>query len=138
MSSLKNTLIILILISALGATLFLIYRTTNLNSRASSSPTATDFSQNSYLFASPLTARADGKEIIRLTAFILDPRGLGIPNILISLDKPAPLITINSSDTTNDTGQATFDLTSLQAGNYTLKAKINSIVLPQTVKITFY
>lgn len=138
MSSIKNILIILILLGALGATLFLIYRTTSLNSRASSSPTTTDFSQNSYLFASPLTAKADNKEIIRLTAFLLDSRGLGIPNLLITLDKPAPLITITSADTTNDTGQATFDLASPQAGTYTLKAKINSVVLPQTVKVTFY
>jgi hypothetical protein len=73
-----------------------------------------------------------------LTVFLLDSRGLGIPNLLISLDKPSPLITINSSDTTNDTGQATFDLASPEAGTYTLKAQINSTVLPQTVKITFY
>ena len=138
MSSLKNILVILILLCALIATLFLIYRTTNLNSRASSSSSVTDFSQNSYLFASPLTAKADGQEVIRLTAFLLDSRGLGIPNLLISLDKPAPLITVKSSDTTDDTGKATFDLASPQAGTYTLKAKINSTALPQTVKITFY
>lgn len=137
MSYLKNILVIFILLGALGATLFLIYRTTSLNSRASS-PSAANFTQNSYLFASPLTAKADGKEIIRLTAFLLDSRGLGIPNLLISLEKPGPLVTINSSDATDDTGKATFDLASPAPGTYTLKAKINDTTLPQTVKITFY
>lgn len=136
---LKSVLIVFFLTLALGSTLFLIYRTTSLSSKASGTPTTatSEFVNNSYLFSSPLQAKANGQEVIRVTAFILDNRGLGIPNLLVTLNKSPNLNLVATQDTTDATGKATFDLTTLVKDQYPVSAAINGKSLPQTLTLNF-
>lgn len=135
----RSLIIVFFLLLALTGTVYLMYRTTTLSSRASGStvPTNSDFVNNSYLFASPLQAKANGQEIIRVTAFILDSRGIGIPNLLVTLNKPAALNLAAAQDTTDTTGKATFDLTSLIVGRHSVSASINGKPLPQQLTLSF-
>ena len=94
--------------------------------------------ENSYLFVSPLQAKADGKEKIRLTVFLLDGKGLGISNQKIDLDFPSQLTVANIQPITNNSGQAVFDLSSKTAGNFNISATTKSGTIPQPIKAVFY
>lgn len=93
--------------------------------------------ENSYLFASPLLARADGKEKIRVTIFILDSEGLGVwgKPVFLGQDEKLAINTIQA--VTDDLGRAIFDLSSTTQGEYFLEARVDQLVLPQKVKISF-
>ncbi len=137
MADAKKYTIIAFLVFSLVATLFLIIKTTGLFSRASQTNNLSQL-ENSYLFASPLQAKADGQEKIRINVFILDGKGLGISNQTISL-KVSPYINIeNIQPITDSYGKAVFDLTSSSVGQHSISAQIGSQTLPQPVKISFY
>ena len=98
---------------------------------------------NSYVFASPLVATADGEEKIRINVFLLDDKGRGVPDKTVSLfltpkggEKGTPQI-ISVQPQTNDYGQAIFDLTSTFPGQFIVEAQISGVSLPQTVTVTF-
>jgi len=75
----KKLLFIIILLAGLTVSIVLVSRTAIFSPRATSSNQNAINIQNSYLFASPLTAKADGNEKVRLTIFLLDNRGIGVP-----------------------------------------------------------
>ena len=134
----KYLVIIIFLILVLSATLTLIFRTVVFSGKAvtvNQSPVALD---NSYLFASPLQAKADGKEQIRITAFILDGRGLGIPGQTVTLSLPQTVTVLSPLPATDDTGKIIFDLSSPAAAKIDVQAKVGAGTLPQKVKIVFY
>lgn len=137
MADAKKYTIIAFLVFSLAATLFLILKTTGLFSRASQTNNLSQL-ENSYLFASPLQAKADGQEKIRINVFILDGKGLGINNQTISL-KVSPYINIeNIQPITDSYGKAVFDLTSSSVGQHSISAQVGNQTLPQPVKISFY
>jgi hypothetical protein len=137
MADAKKYTIIAFLVFSLTAILFLIIRTTGFFSKASRSNNLSNL-ENSYLFASPLQAKADGQEKIRINVFILDGRGLGISNQTISL-KVSPYIKIeNIQSITDSYGKAVFDLSSSSIGQHSITAQIDNQTLPQPVKISFY
>jgi hypothetical protein len=136
MSSRKSLFIFLILILALVASLTLVFKTTILSGKATGSGSVAY--GNSYLFSSPLQAKADGKEQIRISVYLLDGRGLGVPNQTVSLTA-SPKVEISSiQSTTDDTGKAVFDLSSDKIVKSTIKATNNGQAIPQTVNVTFY
>lgn len=128
-------LIIFLLITLLGS-FALVFRTTIFSSRASSSGSVAY--SNSYLFSSPLQAKSDGKELIRISVFLLDGRGLGVPNQLVTIST-SPKVSINSvQSTTDDTGKAVFDLSSDRPLKTIVTASNDNHTIPQTVSVTFY
>lgn len=128
--------IIVFLLLALVASLGLVFRTTIFINRATSTNSVAY--SNSYLFSSPLQAKADGKEQVRVTVFLLDSRGVGVPNQTVSLSS-SPTVTISSiQTTTDDSGKAVFDLSSKNPLKTTVSATNNQQALPQTVKVVFY
>ncbi len=138
MAQTKTTLIIVFLILALLASLTMVFRTTVFFGRATTSNSSPIALENSYLFASPLQAKADGKELIRVTVFILDGRGLGVPGKEVSLNLPSTVNSIPTQPTTDDTGKAIFDLSSASAGKFEIQAHTEGKSLPQKVRIVFY
>ncbi len=138
MSTLKYLLIIALLLLALAGTVFLTLRVVVFSNRAATGNSSPVALANSYLFASPLQAKADNQEKIRLTVFLLDGRGLGVPNQRVSVTPPAALTLTAVQATSDDTGKAVFDLSSSTAGTYSLEAKTDSGTLPQKVRVTFY
>lgn len=95
-------------------------------------------SENSYIFASPIKAAADGKSIIRITVFILDNQGLGIPNQTIKLTVNGPVTVGLTAPTSDALGRALFDLTSTTAGSYTVNASAPGVSLIQKASFSFY
>ena len=135
----KKYLIIIIFLSlALIASLFLVVRTTTIFNRAATTNTSSIILENSYLFASPLQAKADGLEQIRLTVFLLDGRGLGVPNQTVSLNLPPSITITKQQNISDDSGKTTFDIVSSVPQTISITATTNQLQLPQKVKIIFY
>jgi hypothetical protein len=98
---------------------------------------------NSYLFASPLTARIGGDKI-RVTVFALDGQGKGVPSKVAGLscvnqvNCQVGVVTITSVQPETDTlGQAIFDVSANNANKYELQAQVEGLIIPQTVTISF-
>ncbi|MFA5532367.1 MAG: Ig-like domain-containing protein [Candidatus Shapirobacteria bacterium] len=135
----KYLLIIIILSLALIASVFLVVRVTSTYNKAATTSSKNPIVlENSYLFASPLQAKADGKEQIRLTVFLLDGRGLGVANQSVTIDIPQTISINNSQEITDENGKAIFDLSSPVAQTISITAKSNGLSLPQKVKLIFY
>ena len=134
----KTTLLIAFLILSLLATLTLIYRTTIFISGATVSNNSPVVMANSYLFASPLQAKADGLEQIRITVFLLDGRGLGVPNQKVTLHLPTSVTISSPVATTDETGKTYFDISTPTSNQFEIEALVGTISLPQKVKVAFY
>ncbi len=131
--------IIIFLLLSLSASLYLLARTTVFFGQAQvSQPTSIDSLANSYLFASPLQAKADSQELVRITVFLLDSRGLGIPNQNVSLNLPTTINSHPIQPITDDSGKAVFDLSSTIIGKYSISAQVQGLTIPQTVSVVFY
>lgn len=135
----KTTIIIIILLSL--SLLLLAYLTfkTNLffKQKTLQAPNPPSL-QNSYLFASPLKAKADLQEKVRLTVVLLNNQGLGIKDQKVELDLDQNLQIDAIQELTDDSGIAIFDLSSSTPRKFKVSAKVASYSLPQTLEITFY
>jgi len=137
MKSSAIILLILFLLISLGIASVLVLKPVIFFGKAASSNSNSSL-ENSYLFASPLQAKANGQEIIRVTVFLLNSQGLGIGNQTISL-KTHSNITINPlQPVTDDSGKAVFDLSSTVPGSYPVSALFSTKQLPQTASVFFY
>ena len=134
----KYLFIILFLSIALIASVFLVLRTTIFVKKASTVNQSSIVLENSYLFASPLQAKSDNKEKVRLTVFILDGRGLGVPNQTIDLSTSPKISITEVQNITDDSGKAIFDLSSNTPGRFDVAAKTKNGTVPQQVKVVFY
>lgn len=94
-------------------------------------------SENSYVFASPLSAQSGNIERIRVTVFVLNSKGLGAANKKVTLvvDKGVTISEIQSN--TDNFGKALFDIMAANSGDYLVEAKTGSIKLSQKVRVTF-
>lgn len=93
--------------------------------------------ENSYLFASPISAEADGSSPIRITVILLDAKGLGVVNQLITLKSSGNTIISPIQPMTDNFGRAIFDVISNSAGDHTINAEASGVSLSQTVSMTF-
>lgn len=95
---------------------------------------------NSYVFVTPLRAKATGDERIRVTVFVLNSQGLGVLGRQIEpARKPNIPLNIEMIQGRTDTlGKAVFDVTSNKAGEYYLEVKVDSVILPQRIRLSFY
>lgn len=138
----KSQLMIMagIVISTLSLTgvLFLIGNRLSTSGKAKNSGSSKGLSkENSYVFASPVTAFADGISIIRVTVFILNNQGLGIVGQNVKLKTSGPLTVSSVKPVTDTYGRAIFDVTSNTPGNYTISAEISGASLSQTVSVSY-
>ena len=134
----RYLIIFIILIIALIGSVTLVLKTTVFGSKANNVSTSSVVLENSYLFASPIQAKADGLEKVRLTVFLLDGRGLGVANQMVTLDV-SPLVTIQQSQNiTDESGKAIFDLSSSTIKTFNVSAQVGNKTLPQQVKVVFY
>lgn len=129
-------IITLILVGLLSASFFWIYEGKNFIGRASMIQTSFSI-DNSYVFATPLQAEANGQESIRVTVFVLNDQGLGVPGRNVSINVPGSVVQKAVQQVTDQYGKAVYDLTSGKAGEYYLEIVIDTISLPQKVRVTF-
>jgi len=92
---------------------------------------------NSYLFASPLSAQAGGKEKIRVTVFLLDSQGRGVPGKVVFLGQDEKLKIDSVQAVSDNLGRALFDISSISPADYLIEANVDNQILPQRVKLNF-
>ena len=91
---------------------------------------------NSYVFASPLTAKSVSEKI-RVTVFLLDDKGRGVLGKKIDLASVSGLNVSGIQSVTDSLGQAVFDVTSGAVGQYVIAAQVEGNPFPQTVTVRF-
>jgi hypothetical protein len=101
--------------------------------------------ENSFYFANPPRAQANGAEKIRVTVLVLNGQGLGVLGKKVIIGVDPRVVISNPLDVTDSTGKATFELSSIAAGEYYIEVKIidpakpqDYITLPQKARLTFY
>ena len=134
----KSLVPIILLLLTLASSLFLVFRVTSFSGRAAGSGSSSTSLDNSYLFASPLQARAKSLQKVRVTVFLLDGRGLGVPGLPVDLEVPSSLNLIETQKITDDSGRAVFDLTSDSPGKFTVSARVGSRPISQKLTLVFY
>lgn len=91
---------------------------------------------NSYIFASPLRAKAGGEKI-RITVYILDTRGLGISGKTVTVGGGNSLQVTPVQPSSDSQGMASFDVSAGSAGVYVIQASVDGRNLIQQVTISF-
>ena len=131
--------VFLILLFSLGATVIFIRQRTSFFGRAFIPSTSSGevVLENSYLFASPLQAQANGKEKIRITIFILDSQGKGVYGQPVFLGQNESLEISPIQAVTDELGRAIFDVSAKNPAEYLIEARVGSEVLPQRVRVNF-
>ncbi len=92
---------------------------------------------NSYVFITPLRARANGQEKIRVTVFVLDDQGLGVMGKKVVLAPNEALNIENIQALTDNFGKAYFDVSSSKVGEYFLEVTVDAESLKQTSHLVF-
>lgn len=130
--------LVLLLIFILLVSLFFIKRRTSITPRASYINTSSlTFLDNSFVFASPVRAKAGG-DLIRVTIFVLDSEGRGIFDKKVTLGNNNESIIVNDLQSlTDDSGKTIFDVSSVSSGVFYIEASVDGFLLPQTTKVTF-
>lgn len=92
---------------------------------------------NSYVFASPLSAKSVSEKI-RVTVFLLDDKGRGVAGKKIDLSSnPVGVNFTPVQMETDKLGQAVYDLTSPVPGQFVISASVEGNTFPQTVTVRF-
>ncbi|MBI4004690.1 Ig-like domain-containing protein [Candidatus Roizmanbacteria bacterium] len=131
------TSLIIFFVLLIFSGLFWFYEARFLVGRAST--IGSGFSKdNSYVFISPLRAKANSQEKIRVTVFILNNQGLGVAGKKVLLDVGKELAVETIQGVTDPLGKAVFDVSSGEVGEYNLGVKVDETVLPQQVHVTYY
>lgn len=92
---------------------------------------------NSYVFASPIRAKAGG-DLVRITIFILDEGGRAVSDKEVVLGNNEGGLEIKQTQSlTDETGKAFFDVSSNIPGTYYIQSTVEGLVIPQKVKIVF-
>jgi len=130
-------LIIFILILVSFSFFFGLYEVRFFKSRASVSQALFSV-DNSYLFVSPLRAKANGQEKIRLNIFVLNNQGLGVLGKEVFLSPDSSLSINIIQGRTDSFGKAVFDVSSTKPGEYYLEVSIDGQKLPQKARLSFY
>lgn len=99
--------------------------------------------QNSYVFLSPVAVKAPNEKI-RLTVFALDGQGRGVSQKRANITCKEPdicqslgVVFSDVQPSTDNIGQAIFDISAKEAGKVEVQTTVNSIKLPQSVTAVF-
>lgn len=107
-------------------------------SRASGVGSITSFSvDNSYIFLSPLEARANAKERIRVTVFLLNNEGKGVLGKRVTISTSKDLTVEAVQENTDLYGRAVFDTLTAHTGEYFLEALVDGNKVTDGVRLKF-
>lgn len=93
---------------------------------------------NSYLFTTPLRAKAGQQEKVRITVFVLNNQGLGVMGKKVNVSEDSALNIESIQGQTDNYGKAVFDVSSTKAGEYYLEVIVDGQKLPQKAHLSFY
>lgn len=115
-------------------------RTTFFGRAASS---GTPDTGNSYIFASPVSARIGGDKI-RITTFVLDGQGKGVASQSVAVTcqdsvacQAGGVMFAPVQQLTDNLGQSIWEVSAAATGKYTIIAVVGSSAIPQTVTVDF-
>lgn len=131
--------ILLFLLFSLGVMIVFVRERTTFFGRAFGPSTRLEevAVENSYLFASPLSARADGKEKIRVTIFVLESQGRGVYGKPVFLGEDERLEITPIQAVTDNLGRAIFDISATAPAEYFIEARVGNQLLPQRLRLNF-
>jgi len=138
MSKRTTTIIIILLTLALFLLVYLTFKSNLFFKQKTTQAPNPPSLQNSYLFASPLKAKADLQEKIRVTVILLNNQGLGIKDQKVQLNLDNNLHSEAVQELTDDSGTVIFDLSSSATGEFKISATVASYTLPQQLTINYY
>ena len=93
--------------------------------------------ENSYVFASPLSAEIGGREKIRVTVFVLDTEGRGVYGKPVFLGQDERLEITSVQAVTDNLGRAIFDISATTVADYFIEARVENRILLQRAKVNF-
>lgn len=130
-------IILVIFISTLGILVYFIRFRTDLTPSADTLNISKSVSiANSYVFASPVRAKAGG-DLIRVTVFVLDSEGSGLFDRKVSLKTDNALDVKEVQSLTDETGKAVFDVGSNVKQTFEIESFVDGMPLEQNLKIVF-
>lgn len=94
--------------------------------------------ENSYIFVTPLKARANNQEKIRITVFVLNNQGLGVAGKKVDIPMSPGISSEATQGLTDSFGKAFFDISSNIAGEYYFEVKVDGVSLNQKAHLSFY
>lgn len=86
----------------------------------------------------PLRAKANNQEKIRITIFVLNNQGLGVMGrkVFVGMDSSLNVETIQGL--TDSYGKAFFDVSASKAGEYYLEITVDDAKLKQKAHLSYY
>ncbi|MDO8609252.1 MAG: Ig-like domain-containing protein [bacterium] len=93
---------------------------------------------NSYTFITPLRARANGQEKVRISVFILNNQGLGVQGKKVFVGMNTDLNVETIQGLTDSFGKAYFDVSALKPGEYFNEITVDGTPLKQKAHLSFY
>ena len=128
-----SIIVIFILILGLILAVYLVRRRTQITGKAYGPVSGDEVGlENSYIFASPLTARVGG-ERIRITVFVLNHQGKGVLGKRVVLGNNEIVKVLPIQAVTDDLGRTLFDVSSMNPGSLFIAALVENKLLPQKV-----
>lgn len=132
------TFLLLFLVVLIGlSSFFWLYEVKFIVGRANVSTSSFSI-DNSYLFITPLRARANAQEKIRITVFVLNNQGLGVMGKKVSISPDASLTIETVQGLTDSYGKAFFDVSSNRSGEFYLEISVSGAPLKQKAHLSFY
>lgn len=95
-------------------------------------------SDNSYVVVSPLRAKANNQEKIRITIFILNNQGLGVQGQTVGVAPVSGIQIENVQGVTDGFGKAIFDVMGSIAGDYYPSVSVSGKSLKEVPHLNFY
>lgn len=92
---------------------------------------------NSYVFISPLQAKANNEEKIRVTVFVLNNQGLGVLGKKVEIKNEQNLTISTVQGLSDNYGKSIFDITSDKTGDYFISVIVDGRDLPQKTRVSF-
>lgn len=137
-NSILLIIILFIFLITLGILVYYIKFQTSTTPKANNFNTAKVVSiSNSYVFASPVRAKAGG-DLIRVNVFVLDDQGDGLYDQKVILQTNNNSLEVKEIQSlTDETGKAVFDVSSDSLNTYTIGVFANGILLPQSLRVVF-
>lgn len=96
------------------------------------------------VFASPVVSKSGGSDRIRVTVFVLDDTGKGVPSKEVSLlcrdnslCQTSQVVFSPIQVNTDNLGQAFYDVSAMSAGSFEVVASVEGVSIPQTVTVVF-
>lgn len=126
-----------LLLASLAAGVYLVSQRTSFFGHAYDPALLLPNPTSSYLFASPLTAVADGKDKIKVTVVIINSRRQVVVGSEVSLLERENMIINALRPATDDLGVAVFEISATTPGEYSIEAVVDEKVIEQKVKVNF-